>query len=326
MSRAQTATDGSTESRPTELLIRCSGCTRWRPIAEFGECTTCVRCRTRNRKNQLHYAERRRSGARVSGPVAECFADVGGMVKERTPKPIAAYKPKRVPSRGRTVVAIGDTHFPFHHHGALLWALDVIAEMRPAAVVQMGDLFDLYSFSKYPRSLDVMTPREELRQARAWGEWFWAQVHKLSPRAERYQLSDDNHGARPLKRAREWFAAGAGFVADAVAELHRFPGVKTMADARGDLELDGVVYQHGSLRFGAHAANNRRDTVIGHLHRGGVVHSQDGRAAEMCVGWLGDVAQDAPFSYVAKRRAHGTTLGLGIVDGYGMRFVPFAAE
>jgi hypothetical protein len=249
------------------------------------------------------------------------------IIKERPQEMLRPHKAAPISvSRGLTVV-IGDTHFPFHSKAWLSWVLDFIAEAQPDNVVQVADLYDGYAFSKYPRSLNVMTPNAEVDLGRQYAAFMWSEIQRLAPGARCYQLhdSEDNHGHRANKRALEFFASAERFIEDAVRELHCFDGVTTPTDLRGDLEIDGVVYQHGRFKFGAHARINRKNTVIGHLHKGAVTFEQDGRAWEMCVGWGGDVRQE-PFSYAGKRRAHGTTLGLGVVDGYGPRFVAFEGE
>jgi hypothetical protein len=301
---------------------------------------TCERCRTAKKRPPA--AEKAASGLQsaVPGPalgghhfvvcppgLLDSLADMEITVEELAGQdavPIPEQRQEVFPkaSRRRLVIAIGDLHFPFHHRRCLRWILDLIEQRQPDAVVQMGDLFDMYAFSKYPRSLNVMTPKEELYQGRALAEEMWREIQRRAPKAECHQLHDDNHGARPVKRAAEFFASAEHIISNAVLELHKFPGVRTQADPRGDLELDGVVYQHGHLKLGAHARANQKHTVIGHLHRGAVTFDQDGRSWELCVGWAGAV-EERVFSYIAKRRAHGSTLGVGVVDGYGPRFVPF---
>jgi UDP-2,3-diacylglucosamine pyrophosphatase LpxH len=244
------------------------------------------------------------------------------IIKERPQEMLRPHSPGPIRTTRGLTIAVGDTHFPFHSKAWLSWALDFIAEAQPDNVIQMGDLFDMYAFSKYPRSLNVLTPNEEIDQGRRYAAWFWSEVQRLAPGARCYQLHDDNHGHRANNRAREHYASAERFVEDAVRELHTFEGVTTMANIRGDIVIDDVIYQHGNLKFGAHARKNRQNTVIGHLHRGMLQHDQDGRAWEMCVGWGGSVQHEV-FSYAGKTRAHGTTLGLGVVDSYGARFVPF---
>lgn len=52
------------------------------------------------------------------------------------------------------ILVIGDTHFPFHDLNALRKIEDAVEDIRAGTVIQLGDLYDFYAFSKYPRSLD----------------------------------------------------------------------------------------------------------------------------------------------------------------------------
>ena len=60
------------------------------------------------------------------------------------------------------IVAIGDTHFPFSSKKVINWIIEKIIKPNAAqikAVVQMGDLYDLFSYSKFPKRL-MMTPSD----------------------------------------------------------------------------------------------------------------------------------------------------------------------
>jgi predicted MPP superfamily phosphohydrolase len=223
------------------------------------------------------------------------------------------------------VIAIGDFHAPFHHRAALSWVLATIEEEQPEVVVQMGDLYDLYGFSKYPRSHNIMTPNAEMDEARAHAEFLWSEVRRLSRGVSCYQLMG-NHDDRAMKRIIERSPEHERFVYDGVKEFYSFEGVTTVDDSSEELEIDGVLYHHGHRsQIGQHAAWNRQCTVNGHLHRGGVVYSQEkaGTIWELNAGWLGD--REAPvFSYHSQKKRHGTTLGLGLVDSNGPRFMPYA--
>ena len=226
-----------------------------------------------------------------------------------------------------TVVALGDIHFPFHHEGALNQALALIKEVRPEYVVQMGDLYDLYSFSKYPRSYNVMTPQDELLQARGFAEEMWAKVKELAPAAHCFQLWG-NHDSRAMRRTIERLPEAEGFVARGMRDMMTFPGVTLIDDQATELVIDGVHYVHSHVsRVGQTMQETGKSCVTAHLHVGGFVSKgyEGAITWELGVGWLGN--RRAPcFSYASRKRAHKTTLGIGIVDSLGPRFVPFEEE
>jgi predicted phosphodiesterase len=221
------------------------------------------------------------------------------------------------------VVTLGDTHLPFHHKGIFNWVFDVVKALQPDAVVQIGDCYDMFSFSKYPRSLNVTTPRDELEDGRKAFEWMWNGVKAAAPQTSCYQLWSGNHDQRPLKRALESLPEAEDWIAKGLRDLYTMDGVTLVDDSAEELEIDGVLYQHGHLTHGRHAPWNQQSTVHGHTHRGGVAWWQQRERCyfELGVGWLGDVTQDA-FKYHGFKRRHGTTLGLGVVDSTGPRFLP----
>lgn len=77
------------------------------------------------------------------------------------------------------VFAIPDTHFPWCDHKALVKIYDAIENMSPDVVIQLGDVLDLYSWSRFARSLDIMTPKEELEAGLSDYRVFWKTIKKI---------------------------------------------------------------------------------------------------------------------------------------------------
>lgn len=222
------------------------------------------------------------------------------------------------------VMILGDTHFPFEHLGAVAQAVDLIREYQPDYVVQVGDLYDMLSFSKYPRSYNIYTPSDELSLARTKAVAMWSAVRAAAPAAKCIQFRG-NHDDRPLKRVLGILPAAEQFVEDGMNGMFRFEGVESLSGELDSYEIDGVLYQHGYAPFGRHAPENNQSTVTGHLHRGGTVFlisKPYGIFWELNAGWLGD-ARAPVYAYSAQKRLHATTLGIGIVDPLGPRFLPF---
>lgn len=224
------------------------------------------------------------------------------------------------------IAAFGDLHAPFEHKKAVEWAIRRAKKLRPQVVVQVGDLLDLYSFSKFPRA-HFITPEEELSTARLRAAHFWERIVDATPGAERYQITG-NHDVRPFKRVLEAAPELAPLVGKSLRELYTFPGVKTIDNPSQELIIDGIVFQHGHRsRLGDHSRYNQSNTVCGHSHTGGVNFQRNGKGTywELNAGLLGDPANRV-FSYRAQQKIHTCTLGLAIIDEDGPRFIPYKEQ
>lgn len=224
----------------------------------------------------------------------------------------------------RKVLAIGDIHFPFHSQECLDWIYERASRTEAITdVVQMGDLNDMFSTSRFPRSYSVITPEEELERAREESVKFWVSVQQAVPKANYFQLTG-NHDERPMKRVLEKAPELEPFVGKGMLDLMTFDGVKTIHNANEDLDIEGVIYQHGWTSQGKHAARNRRSTVVGHLHKAGVTYfaDADGVYFELNVGCC--IHLDAAvFDYRISKFRDRVTLGFGLIDSDGPRFVGF---
>ncbi len=216
------------------------------------------------------------------------------------------------------ILVLGDVHAPYEHKKALQWAYRIADELKPTHVVQVGDLKDQFSFSRYPK-VHKMDPEEELTRARAVAEKMWSHFKGLSC----YQLCG-NHDDRALKKTLAAAPELACLVGRSLRELYTFPGVKTIHDGREELLINGIVFQHGHrAKLGMHARYNQQSTVCGHSHTGGVAFMRNAKGVywELNAGFLGDVHSPA-FNYHAQARMHTTTLGVGLIDEIGGSQVP----
>jgi predicted phosphodiesterase len=222
-----------------------------------------------------------------------------------------------------SMAVLGDFHSPFHSQKAEELALEIIHKEKPDYVVQVGDLYDFYAFSKYPRSLDVMTPVDELKLGRKAAINLWKNVQQAAPRAECFQITG-NHDARALKRVQERLPEVEWVVREKIEELFTFPGVRSIHSANEELFIENVCVIHGHTKFGTHAPYNQMNTVTGHTHLGGVLFfkNRQGVYWELNAGWMGDKNARA-FSYKSQTALSKSTLGMGYIDEYGPRFIPF---
>jgi predicted phosphodiesterase len=226
-------------------------------------------------------------------------------------------------ARRTMLVAIPDVHFPFSNDAAIAEVIEFIKvhSKNISHIVQLGDLMDFLSFSRFPRSLNGYTPREEVRLAREKAEAFWKNIRKACPEAKCHQLIG-NHDVRPMKALIAKAPEFQDFIN--LQELFKFPGVVTQPDDREELIINRITYIHGYLtRPGEHARHNLCSVVHGHTHRGGVQYLGMGKRLiwELDCGYLGDRGSIA-MSYTAQRKHSIWTTGFGVVDKYGPRFIP----
>lgn len=223
----------------------------------------------------------------------------------------------------RKVVAVPDLHFPWHHQDCLTFIYDIIKQEKPDVIVQLGDLYDFFSFTKFARTHDVCTPKEEIDEGRTAAQIFWNHIKKIAPNADCFQLRG-NHDVRIAKRVLDAIPEITSLIEPSIEELFKFKGVKTVQDWTDELEIDGVIYTHGHYtKLGDHAKFYLKPVVHGHSHRGGVFFQKmhDYLLWELDCGFCSDESQ-IPLRYTPTRTTH-WTLGCGIIDGLGPRFVPF---
>lgn len=223
----------------------------------------------------------------------------------------------------RTILVIGDTHFPFVHTECLQAIFDFNKEHKPDYIVQVGDLYDLYAHSKFPRSLNTHTPQEEERLAREGAENMWVQLILDNSKAKCFQLLG-NHDARPVKRVLELAAGFEHVIKKHYTEMMQFDGVETIDDYRQELIIDNIIFHHGyRSQLGSHRDFVRQNFVCGHSHKGGVVFRKmrEETIWELNAGFVGD-ADSKALSYTAQKM-NDQTLGWGYIDEHGPRFIPF---
>lgn len=196
-----------------------------------------------------------------------------------------------------------------------------IERTKPKLVIQLGDLFDFFAYSKYARSLDLCTPKEEVSEARQGAENFWKQIRKLLPGSARCIQLLGNHDQRLLKRAAEKFPEILSILR--VGDLYEFRGVESLKDASEFFSFEGVVYTHGHLtKLGDHCKHFQQPVVHGHTHRAGVIYynTRKGPIWELDCGYLADQTQ-VPLQYGITKHNHWVK-GFGVVDCLGPRFIP----
>jgi len=219
------------------------------------------------------------------------------------------------------IFCVGDLHCPFVAKDKVTKMLDLASELKPDHIVILGDSYDMYSFSKFPRNMNLMTPNEEVMTARMCMEEIWGALKRRCKKAKIYQLKG-NHCDRVHKRLVEKFPEFEPFMN--INHLWEYPGVQTIHDSSQELEIDDVVFIHGfRSKIGDHMKNMLRNICAGHLHRGGVVYQRiAGKTLfELNAGYLADPFHPA-LRYRATKNYFDWTHGVGFIDKNGARFIP----
>jgi len=223
-----------------------------------------------------------------------------------------------------SIVIIGDTHFPFTSRTNVERIINYVRMTKPAHIIQIGDLYDMYAFSKFPLKRNIYTPEAEMGLGREMAQEMWEALRKASGRSKRWQIKG-NHDERPYKRVAEKSPEFNGLLADAIDPFFRFPSVETYDDPRDALFINGTVFMHGfRSKIGDHSRHNRLSTVCGHSHQGGVVFIRQGDDTiwELNAGYVGDeYSVPLQFGPAQQRQFSRWTQGFGCIDEHGPRFI-----
>lgn len=225
-------------------------------------------------------------------------------------------------ARKLRVLAIPDTHAPWANEKVILKIYEILEKQPFDVVIQLGDLFDMYSFSKFARSHDHCTPKEEIEMGFEWSRNFWKNIHLRNKAARKIQIKG-NHDDRLIKRAFEQWPAAASIIAKAEEGLFKFKNVETIPDSRDGIMIEDVLYVHGYLtKIGDHTRHHLKNVVHGHTHRGGSIFlNLAGKTLwELDCGFAADRAK-APLMYGPTKNMVWSE-GFGIIDSMGPRFVP----
>lgn len=238
---------------------------------------------------------------------------------------IESYKPAPIesPTVYTPTLVIGDVHFPFASQRVLDGIYEWALKHQPRRIVQIGDLYDMFSWSKFPKSMNVYVPQEEQDLGRKQADAMWAELQKVSKNAECVQLRG-NHDVRPLRQTLANLPSLEHVISKYLDELLTFPGVKTIADERQEYVADGIAFIHGyKTGNGPHRDHMLMNACVGHSHLGGVTYRRvRGQTLfELNAGFVGDPESKA-FSYTPQKIVNWTP-GWGYIHEWGPQFVHF---
>lgn len=213
------------------------------------------------------------------------------------------YEPQSfTPDSYPTIAIISDIHWPFHCQRVIDKFYRFIEREQPEYVILNGDARDFYSHTKFPRSHNEFTPKEENQLGRKLNEDFWKQVKQVCKKSKYYQ-GLGNHCIRPMKRILEAYPEAETWMEDALRKEFSFDGVSTIFDPRQELEISNIIIHHGfKSQLGAHRDHNLQNSISSHTHRPGVVYrTVRGNAIwELNTGYAGDPLSKG-LSYTSTR-------------------------
>jgi predicted phosphodiesterase len=221
----------------------------------------------------------------------------------------------------KDILCAGDMHLPWVHEPTLKLFHEFNGDVKPGIVVQIGDLYDMYSHARFPKSSNIYTPKDEESRARAEAEKFWRTVHERNPLANCIQFKG-NHDVRPIKSAITSAPNLEHFVEAYMEQLFSFEGVTTIADHREIVRIEGIAFHHGYLaQLGMHRDAILESMVVGHTHLGGVSYRalRERTIWELNCGLMGDPSSKV-MSYTSTKE-NKWTLGFGYIDKHGPRFI-----
>ena len=211
-------------------------------------------------------------------------------------------------------LVISDCHIPYEHHGALKFLKDLQKEydIPHENIYSVGDLLDLYNFSRYPKSPNAPDSAvKEIEHARAT-------IKKWAQAFPEMKMCHSNHDQRIWRKATE--SELPSQVIRSIEEIFDFPKSWQLKDmfivcgTRGEF-----LIEHGEGFSGINGARdaaiaNGIPTIIGHLHaNAGVsfIKTRQQSLWSMNVGCLVDPESFA-FAY-GKYSKMKPTLGAGLV-------------
>lgn len=233
-------------------------------------------------------------------------------------------------NKAQTLVAIGDTHHPFCNQEYLNKTYEIIEELHPRFVIQVGDLYDLYSFSRYARNQNYITPDEEIKCAKEHADRMWNTIRSIVPRGTKLVQLKGNHDLRISKQIIQYFPQISSLVEAAEHQmLWDFKGVEVVHEYDKEYWIDENTFAHHgdwlkTARVGARVADALYNVICGHSHVGGVsfLPRKDGVLYELNAGAL-PYTDVLPLRYTPLRLPKKFLAGCGVVDKYGPRFIPF---
>jgi len=225
-------------------------------------------------------------------------------------------------SNVKDIVCFSDTHFPFSSQATLEHLYTYLKENKNDIThfFLLGDLYDMFAHTKFPRSMNVYTPKDEMNIGYEMAEEMFNKIQEIVPGIQIF-LCSGNHDMRPLKRILASYPEGEIFFS--TEKFYTFEGVNYIEHDK-EFEFLNMNFLHGyGTRPGQHMNDTLKCTAVGHSHTGGTVFRKTswGIIWELNCGYAGDETSKV-FGYKALKCSKWTN-GLGVIKLFnGVRF-PF---
>lgn len=238
-------------------------------------------------------------------------------------------KPKRIKVKCRKndrIFVIPDMHAPFILPSTISRVLQLVREIKPDLVIQVGDMYDAYTFSRFVGSRDLITPRQEMIRGKAILKKFWKDLQTIVPKAKCLHISG-NHEYRLVKNLQSKAPEYEDLLVEPISQLTEFKNVTSLKSSKDELEVIGhtvgsMIFIHGwSTNKSFHVKYFLQSVVHGHSHSPSLeyVRHKNKTLFEMDCGFLGN--PDAlPFQYRSTRTSKWAP-GVGLIDSYGPRVI-----
>lgn len=163
----------------------------------------------------------------------------------------------------KPVGVIGDLHCPFIHPNYFRFCNDTFKSFNVGRKVSIGDLFDHYSYSRFPKKPLAMNARQEMKMAKSQIEPFCREFSEMD-------IVLGNHDTRYIDRAEE-FGIDEELIRE-FKDIYDLPkGWRVYDEYENFLTINDVLYIHGSAYNGKDGAkqaaiNEQMSVVMGHGH------------------------------------------------------------
>lgn len=220
------------------------------------------------------------------------------------------------------ILCLGDTHCPYINKRALTKVIDeIIPGLKPQIIIQMGDLYDLYSWSRFPKK--QLNPRDEILEARACAEEMWSAIRKKAPKAKLFQLLGNHDRTRVDKVVQSKAPELEPFLN--ATQFWQFDHVQLINDAKETLEIGNLLFTHGhrtKLKDHLKDISYSKNIIIGHLHTAEIYFERTGSEIRWaaCAGSLCDPMHEN-LVYRPLRRYFSWTPGVLEITDNWPRFI-----
>lgn len=221
------------------------------------------------------------------------------------------------------ILCIGDIHAPFIDKRVFSRILDRISIFKPQLIIQMGDAYDGFSWSRFPHR--IINPQDEILEAYGVLTEFWKQLRKKRPKAKLIQLVGNHDTPRIDKLVKSKAPELLPFIS--TKQFWDFPGVEVIHDCREPFIEGNIVFTHGHrTKLAPHLQDFgfNYNVVIGHLHRAETHYERISDRLTLwahCCGYIASPYSEG-LSYRPLTKYFKWTQGITEIEHGQPRFIP----